>query len=139
MIKVLDTSIFVAGSPENVWRVLTTPSTWPRWNVADPEFIGEFQEGSTGILKPAAPNGKSMTVKIRLISVKDNRELAWTAGIPLLFRVYHSFTITPEGAGCRVGNYARFSGLLTPFILKSLPNHGMFEQTNKNLRGYSEM
>ena len=90
------------GIDDATTDVLTDLSKWNQWNVADPEFVGEFTEGSKAILKPATPDGKLSTVKIRLASVKTNRELAWSAGIPLLFQVYHSFTLTPEGKGCKV-------------------------------------
>ena len=85
--KTVSATIQIDAPPTKVWAVLTDLAAYPRWNPLFPEASGPIAVGSRLTLKTVQPNGRTMTVKPKILAVEPNAELRWSAGLP--------------GGGCR--------------------------------------
>jgi len=96
-------------------QALTDLAAYPRWNPLFPEASGQIAVGSRLTLKTVQPNGRTMTIKPKILAVKPNAELRWSAGLPGIIGGEHSFTLTPADGGARLVQSETFRGLLVPF------------------------
>jgi hypothetical protein len=118
--KTVSATIQIDTPPAKVWEVLTDLAAYPRWNPLFPEASGQITVGSRLILKTVKPNGRTMTVKPKILAVEPNAELRWSAGLPGVIGGEHSFTLAPVDGGTRLVQSETFRGLLVPFSGKTL-------------------
>ena len=77
--KTVAATIQIDAPPAKVWAVLTDLSAYPRWNPLFPEAFGPIAIGSRLTLKTVQPNGRTMTIKPKILAVEPNAELRWRA------------------------------------------------------------
>lgn len=114
--KTVAATIQIDAPPAKVWAVLTDLSAYPRWNPLFPEAFGPIAIGSRLTLKTVQPNGRTMTIKPKILAVEPNAELRWSAGLPGVIGGEHSFTLAPADGGTRLVQSETFRGLLVPFL-----------------------
>src|SRR5437899_11146128 len=84
---------------------------------------GEVRTGAQLQVQLGPTGGRVMSFKPKMINVETNRELSWLGRlfIPALFNGEHSFrTQALDAKGVRFVQQEKFTGLLVPFIAKSL-------------------
>jgi hypothetical protein len=125
MSKKLIAMVDVAGSPHQAWRVLTDFAAYPQWNPFIVEAIGTARVGTRLSLKMQPVGARPMTLRPMVREVIDGRRLQWVGrlGMPGILTAEHTFTIEPRNDGCRVMQQESFSGLLVPFLSRSLDAH----------------
>lgn len=118
--KTVSATIQIDAPPAKVWAALTDLAAYPRWNPLFPEASGQISVGSRLTLKTVQPNGRTMTVKPKVLAVEPDAELRWSAGLPGLIGGEHSFTLTPANGGTRLVQSETFRGLLVLFSGQTL-------------------
>jgi hypothetical protein len=142
--KELYTEIEIDAPAERVWQLLTDFENMPDWSPSMDEIKGEPVTGARLEIRFASPNGKGgMRLKPRVLKAEPNRELRWLGHvvIPGLFDGEHIFTIEPlDGDRVRFVQRERFTGLLVPFLSRSLDNgtREAFEAMNRALKERAE-
>jgi hypothetical protein len=118
----IETTEYIDASPEKVWQILTDLDSYPEWNPFIREASGELREGAKLSLRMRPPGGKEMGFKPTVLKAESGRELRWLGrlGIPGIFDGEHWFLLTPEGAGTRLEQGERFTGLLPRFMGRML-------------------
>jgi hypothetical protein len=65
--------------------------------------------------------------------------MVWSSGVGRVFRSERVFTLTPQGDGTRFEMTERFSGLLLPFIWRTMPDlNPSFEQFAQAIAAQAE-
>lgn len=142
--KELYTEIEIHAPAERVWQLLTDFEKLPGWNPSMEEIKGEPVTGTRLEIRFASPSGKGgMRLKPKVLKAEPNRELRWLGhvGIPGLFDGEHIFTIEPlDGDRVRFVQRERFTGLLVPFLARSLDNgtRDAFNAMNRALKEQAE-
>lgn len=138
----LHTEIEIAAAPATVWGVLTDLAGYPDWNpfITSSEGTIAVGEQLTNRLEP--PGGRAVTFKPTVTEVDAGRVLEWLGGLPLpsLFDGRHRFDLVPDGDGTRLIHAERFTGVLVPFMKRSLDTTTLagFEAMNTALKSRAE-
>jgi hypothetical protein len=139
--KNVSATVQIDAPPAKVWVALTDLAAYPRWNPLFPEASGQITVGSRLTLKTIQPNGRTMTIKPKILAVEPNAELRWSAGLPGVIGGEHSFTftLTPADGGTRLVQSEAFRGLLVPFSIKTLAAaQSSYQALNNALKAYVE-
>jgi hypothetical protein len=117
------TEIEIDAPTERVWSVLTDFAAYPSWNPFVVHIEGNLApEGRLEVhLRP--PGGSGMKFRPRITEFEKGRRLGWMGhlGIPGLFDGAHHFEVVAlPGNRTRMIQSERFSGVLVPFLKKSL-------------------
>lgn len=102
----------IDASCDAVWAALVDLPSWPTWNVVHPDPAPPPVEGEGTRLRLQLRPGRGVTVSARWEVVRPGRALAWSGGVPRVFKAVHGFELTPEGEGCRLRHHETFSGAL---------------------------
>ena len=137
--KTVSATVQIDAPPAKVWVALTDLAAYPRWNPLFPEASGQITVGSRLTLITIQPNGRTMTIKPKILAVEPNAELRWSAGLPGVIGGEHSFTLTPVDGGTRLVQSEAFRGLLVPFSIKTLAAaQSSYQALNNALKEYVE-
>ena len=140
--KLLHTEIQIEASPETVWSILIDFEKYPEWNPFIISIKGNLQKGKMLETLMSPPNGKEMTFKPIIRSVVENSEFSWLGRFlfPGIFDGEHIFTLSKNENGCLLVQKEKFSGLLVPFLWKSLDQdtRAGFELMNQALKARAE-
>ena len=137
--KTVSATIQIEASPEKVWAALTDLSAYPRWNPLFREASGQIAVGSRLTLKTVQPDGRTMTIKPKILALEPNAGLRWSAALPGIIGGEHSFTLTPADGGTRLVQSETFRGLLVPFASKTLAAaESGYQALNHALKAYVE-
>jgi uncharacterized protein YndB with AHSA1/START domain len=100
-------SIVIHATPERVWAVLTTISSWPSWNAAIPKahVHGAVVPSSSFVWRTGGA-----TIRSTLHTVEPTRAFGWT-GRTFGLSAIHNWTITPIEEGVRVDVAESMDGL----------------------------
>jgi uncharacterized protein YndB with AHSA1/START domain len=118
---VYETMVVINAPPERVWQVLTDAAGYHEWN---PEIVGV--EGQMGLGKRIVArvrlgDGALRRVPMRVSRFEVPSRMEWLGGLPLrLFVGRRTFTVTPRSGGSEFRLHLEMSGLLSPFISKSV-------------------
>jgi uncharacterized protein YndB with AHSA1/START domain len=118
---VYETMVVINAPPERVWQVLTDAAAYHEWN---PEIVGV--EGQMGLGKRIVArvrlgDGALRRVPMRVSRFEVPSRMEWLGGLPLrLFVGRRTFTVTPRSGGSEFRLHLEMSGLLSPFISKSV-------------------
>jgi uncharacterized protein YndB with AHSA1/START domain len=118
---VYETMVVIDAPPERVWQVLTDAAAYQEWN---PEIVGV--EGQMGLGKRIVArvrlgDGALRRVPMRVSRFEVPSRMEWLGGLPLgLFVGRRTFTVTPRSGGSEFRLHLEMSGLLSPFISKSV-------------------
>ena len=138
----LHTEIEIDAAPEAVWAILTDLTAYTDWNpfITSSEGTVAVGERLTNRLEP--PGGKAVTFKPIVTRVDRGRALEWLGRLPLpgLFDGRHRFELVSEGDGTRLIQSEHFTGVLVPFLKKSLDTNTVagFEAMNQALKDRAE-
>jgi len=141
--KEVSAEVVIQASAERVWEVLTDFAKFPEWNPFIKKMTGEPRTGAKLEVRFESPGGRAMTFKPKMLNVETNREMCWLGKlwIPGLFNGEHCFTIEAlDEKGVRFVQHEKFTGLLVPFMAKSLDRDTKrgFEDMNLALKERAE-
>jgi hypothetical protein len=122
-VKRIATSIEMAGTPDQVWRVLTDFPAHAEWNPFFASVVGEARVGSTLVVTARKGEGTGFTFRPKVLSADPARLLKWKGSIvvPGLFDGIHEFELTSTSAtSTRFDHRESFRGLLVPFLGKMI-------------------
>ncbi|MGY1734133.1 SRPBCC family protein [Geodermatophilus sp. SYSU D01045] len=125
----LRTSVDIDATPERVWRVLTDLPAYAEWNPFVTAADGDVVAG--GRLSVRVPPGNALLRSHLRPTVRQvvplRRLRVWSRldrlGVPGLFDVEHTVTLTDHDGGVRLWQQDRFGGLLAPLLVRSLNRH----------------
>lgn len=131
VVKRIETVVQIDAAPKEVWRVLVDFEAYPAWS---PRLtvIGRPEAGQRLRVTAAAPGEKGMRFTPLVLVAEPGRVLRWRGRVllPGLCDRVHEFVLTPHAGGTRLVHAEDFSGLLVPFLGRSLAQteQGMREQ-----------
>lgn len=138
----LHSEIEIDAAPETVWAILTDLTAYPDWNPFITSAEGTVGVGERLVNRLEPPGGKAMTFKPTVTEVDDGRVLEWLGrlGVPGVFDGRHRFEVVPDGDGTRLVHSEHFTGVLVPFMKKSLDTNTVagFEAMNTALKSRAE-
>lgn len=126
MHKQLRREIDIDATPDRVWSVLSDLAAYPQWNPFIVSAEGQATTGSRLTLRMQPVGARGVTLKPTVTQARPGRRLGWLGrvGVRGIFDAEHLFVIDPrEGGGTRLSQSERFSGVLVPFLAKSLDRH----------------
>jgi hypothetical protein len=143
MAKQLHAQIDIHASSERVWQVLTDFAAYPDWNPFITQSSGRARVGERLTNRMQPVGGRAVTLRPTVLEADPGRRLRWLGRllVPGIMDAEHTFTIDPLGDGqVRLVQHERFSGLLVPFLGRSLDRHTLpaFEQMNQALKRRAE-
>jgi hypothetical protein len=143
----VSTSVEIAATPENVWAVLADLASYPQWHPVFRSVTGQLAVGSRLTIVTTVPStGRSMTVKVKVLTVEPGSELRWASkplGITISKR---RFLLSPSDGGTLLVQDATYRGLggsrgsiggrRMVNLLGSI--QGTFEAINKGIKQQAE-
>jgi hypothetical protein len=142
----LRTSVDIDATRERVWEVLTDLPAYAQWNPFVTRAEGEWVVGHR-LTVSVPPVNAFVQPRLRptVLEVDPFRRLrVWSRldrlGIPGLFAVEHTMTLTEHDGGVRLWLQDRFGGLLAPLLIRSMNEHrlGAFTAMNAALKARAE-
>jgi hypothetical protein len=134
----LTTFIDIDATPERVWQVLTDLPGYAEWNPFISEAEGAFVVGDR-VSMSVPPVNAFVQPRLRptVLEVDPCRRLRlWSRldrlGIPGLFSVELTMTLTDHDGGVRLWQQDRYGGLLAPLLIGSLNRHRLAAYTAMN-------
>ena len=114
-------SIDIHATPEAVWAILTDGAKWTEWNPTIEKVEGAITSG--GKLKVYTKLSPGRAFPVRVSEFTPPQRMVWTGGLPLeLFKGVRTYTLTPKDGGVEFAMREVFSGLMSPLILRSIPD-----------------
>jgi hypothetical protein len=114
--------VSIQSQPGGIWTLLTDARSFPRWNSTVTAIDGDIRDGQR--IRIHAP-GTDRTFTPTISIAAPNARMTWTGGVAPLFKGVRTFELTPEpGGSTRFVMQERFSGLMMPFVGRSLPDFG---------------
>jgi len=140
--KLIETEIEIAASPERVWSILTDLEKYAEWNPFIKNAKGKVQVGEKLDVLISPPKGKTMAFKPIVKSVIENSEFIWLGRFlfPGIFDGEHIFNIHHDDSGSLLVQKEKFSGILVPMMWSSLDTNTRagFELMNQALKERAE-
>jgi hypothetical protein len=122
----LRTFVDIDAPPERVWAVLTDLAAYAEWNPFVTRAEGEWVVGSR-LSVSVPPVNSFIQPKLRptVLEVVPFRRLRLGSrldrlGLPGLFHVEHTMTMTDHEGGTRLWLQDRYGGLLAPVLIGAL-------------------
>lgn len=105
--------VITTARPAAIWRLWTTPATWPTWDkgLRSAQLEGPFQAGAKGQLQP--DRGPASTFEI-IEAIPEKRTVV-RVRIPLGW-MYLTRSITAEGETYRLRHAVEMSGPMKVFL-----------------------
>ena len=135
--KSVRAEIVIQAPPEEVWAVITDPTSYPEWNPIFVSYDGEFAQGNQIALQ--LKMGESDPVGVQ-VEVKDFVPKEWMhqgGGIPLILTYDHNWYLEAAPEGTKVTQYEYYTGVYVLFWNPESARLG-YEQANKNLKARLE-
>jgi hypothetical protein len=138
--RTVSATIEIDASPQEVWAILTDLSRYPEWNPLFRSAAGEVTVGKRIALRSVHPaNGRTMTVKPKVVAAEPGTELRWTSSLPGIMTGEHSFVLSPANGGTRLVQSETFRGMLVPLAGKTLDRAAAsFQALNEALKKRAE-
>ncbi len=117
--RVLEKTIEIDATPDEVWDVLTDFADYEEWNPFVTSITGPAVAGARLAVVLAPPGGRSISMKPTVRAAEASRRLAWLGhlGVPGIFDGAHEFLIEPGADGTTVFTQREtFRGALVPFV-----------------------
>ena len=109
--KSVSTSITIASSAENVWKVLMDERGYQQWNPVLVPLEGEIAPGARMRYRWTQPNGEAIEVESKVITADDSKKLHQRGGIPGILTFDHRYTLTHSGGSTLVEQSEVYKGL----------------------------
>jgi hypothetical protein len=117
--RVLEKTIEIDATPDEVWAVLTDFDGYADWNPFVTSISGPLEKGARLAVILAPPGGRAITMKPTVRAAAASRRFAWLGhlGVPGIFDGAHEFLIEPGRNGTTVFTQREtFRGALVPFV-----------------------
>lgn len=135
----LEASIQIDAPPALVWDILTDVDGHADWNPFLVSMSGQLREGErlTNVMRQS--NGKEMTFRPVVLSVRPEQELRWLGRLflPRLFDGEHTFLLAPNNGGTHFIQKEAFRGIGLWFVDIEQFRHD-FEALNRALKQRAE-
>ena len=120
-----------------IWSLLTDADNFPRWNSTVARVEGQIREGER--LRLHVP-GTARTFSPRVSDVVPDTQMTWTGGFFPVFKGVRTFELQPcDDGSTQFAMEERFSGLMLPFVRRSMPDFGpVFERYANDLKREAE-
>ena len=140
MRRVLEHTIDIHATPEQVWEALAGFEAYDGWNPFMRRVAGAPQVGSRLRIELTPPDGRRIVVSPSVVVADPARELRWRGALPLgLFTGEHAYLITPAEAGTRVVHRGWYRGLLVRIFGRVIDRTGHgFEHMHRALKERAE-
>lgn len=131
-------SCSIAAPPERVWACLTDGPALVAGGLGLVKLEGTIAPGAD--LKVWSEVSPGRAFPVRVAEFVPARRMVWEGGMPLgLFKGVRQFTLTAIARGTEFHMSEEFSGLLSPLIVKSIPDlTPSFETFAQGLRRLAE-
>lgn len=141
--KELRTETVIHANSSRIWEILMDFNSYANWNPFMISMNGNQAAGSTLNVKLQLPDGMGMTMRPKVIVVKDNQEFRWKGHllIPGLFDGEHIFELRENNDNTTTFIQRElFSGILIPLFrnLIDVKTRIGFEAMNKQLKDKAE-
>jgi hypothetical protein len=137
MSQEISTEIMIAALPERVWEVLTDFAAYAAWNPFIIGIEGAAQAGERLKATIRPPGGNAQVFRPIVLQADAPEAFVWRGSLPIpgIFTGVHAFRLTREGDATRLHQGETFSGLLVPFVAKTLAQtEEGFNQMNAALK-----
>ena len=116
--RTISADIVIDAPAREIWDVLADFPRYAEWNPFIRRAEGSATPGERITIRVHQLDRKPSTFKPRIVAAEPGRELRWRGHVlaPGVFDGEHAFELVPVGAGVRMVQSERFSGLLVPFI-----------------------
>ena len=134
----LTTFVDIDATPERVWQVLTDLPAYAEWNPFVTRAEGALIEGDRlSVSVPPVNAFVESHLRPTVVEVVPLRRLRLRSrltrpGIPGLFDVELTMTITENDGGVRLWQQDQFGGLLASLLIRSLNRHRLTAFTAMN-------
>lgn len=137
--RTISTAIEIEAASEEVWAVLTELARYPEWNPFIREAAGDLTVGATLTLRMfPVSGGRAVTFRPRVLAAQHGKVLRWIGKLilPGIFDGEHEFVLSSiEGGNTRVVQSEKFTGILIPFVGKSINGaEASFQALNEALK-----
>ena len=129
---IVTTTINIAASPNEIWKILTDFENYSSWNPFINSIEGTVQPGNKIIVAI-----EGMIFKPVVLRFDKEKELRWIGVLASkhLFAGEHTFKIIKQADGtCNFEHFENFSGLLLPFFQKKLKRETKAGFTAMNIK-----
>jgi hypothetical protein len=112
----IQTEVWIACSPQQVWQVLISTDEYPSWNPMITHLTGEIREGNV------IEFSEGMTFRPTILRVRPAQELRWKGHVllPGIFDGEHRFLLVPHGSQTQLIQSEEFTGLLVGRLTKGI-------------------
>jgi S-(hydroxymethyl)glutathione synthase len=141
--KILETEIIIAASPQAVWSVLDDLEAYPIWNKLVPDLKGRTTVGQTVRGTLVQPNTPDIPIAPTLTRIVGARELRWLTVVPGTegFSAEHCFVLIPLKDGkTHLKHFEIFDGPLAEIMWSGIDTNSRraYEEMNHDLKQRSE-
>jgi signal transduction histidine kinase len=138
--RVLEHTIEIDATPEQVWEALTRFDAYAGWNPFMRRIAGAPEVGSRLRIELSPPEGRRIVVSPSVVVADPARELRWRGALPLgLFTGEHAYVITPAESGSTVVHRGWYRGLLVRVFGSVIDRTGRgFERMHSALKERAE-
>jgi hypothetical protein len=120
--KHMDSEITINATPEEVWAELIDLDSYQEWNPYIVKAVGTATEGSRLAVTLSPPGSRGTTLKPTVTELRSGEVLEWWGhvGFRGIFDGRHRFEVHPDASGTRLTQSETFTGVLVPFMARSL-------------------
>jgi hypothetical protein len=139
--RTISVTIDIAATPERVWAVLTDLAAYPQWNPFIRQASGQLTEGATLNLRMVPAQGRAMTFRPKVLTVRPGELLRWVGRLimPGIFDGTHQFALVDLGGHTRLTQSETFRGLLVPLTRTTISHtEDDFRALNQALKQRAE-
>jgi len=131
-------ALIIRAPAARIWGLLTDANGFPRWNSTVTRVEGQIREGER--LRLHVP-GTDRTFTPLVSGVVPAKRMTWTGGFAPVFKGVRTFELTPrDDSSTEFVMEERFSGLILPFVKRSMPDFGpVFERYANDLKREAEL
>ena len=114
--KSVRAEIVIAASPEEVWSVITDPTTYGEWNPIFVAYEGTFAEGNTVSLQMKMGEGDPTPVQVSVKDLVPNEWMHQGGGYPAILTYDHNWFLESVPEGTKVTQYEYYTGLYVLYL-----------------------
>ena len=122
--KSLEAHRLIAGDAQTVWDTQLNLHNWAAWDPNIVRAVGTLAAGSSITLHTRRPGeDKIRRFKLKVVEWSPPNRLVLAGGMPLgIFTGTQIHESTPSDGGTHFTIREQFTGLLTPFFARSIPD-----------------
>ena len=109
--KTVTAEVTIEASPEDVWAVLTDPTSYSEWNPILVAVEGTFEEGATMAVDMRNPDGSITAMTPRVKELVPGSKLNQFGGIPGVLTYDHTWSLESVDGGTRVVQFEEYRGI----------------------------